>query len=127
MVLTNDNLKECCRCNRIVLLLDFDANRKGELYKTCRRCLTRDHKTKHEYYEANKEEINKHTKEWQSNNRERHLEQKKHYKQENKDYFCESCNCECGGCYSRQCKARHLKSKKHQDYLEKLNVNVLEI
>ena len=81
MVLTDDNLKHCCRCNHSCLLEYFDVNKKGELYKTCRLCLTRDHKTKHDYYEANKEELNKTNKEWQLNNREKPLKQKKKYYQ----------------------------------------------
>ena len=29
--------------------------------------------------------------------------------------------CECGGCYTRQQKARHFRTKKHRDYLEEIS------
>ena len=50
-------LKQCTRCHSTILLKYFDTNRKGEYYKTCRNCLTRDRKTEHEYYEDNKDKI----------------------------------------------------------------------
>ena len=36
----------------------------------------------------------------------------------NKDKFTQKHNCECGGKYTYQNKARHMKSKKHRDYIE---------
>ena len=35
----------------------------------------------------------------------------------NKDKLKEKFNCECGGRYTRHHKARHIKSRKHQDYI----------
>lgn len=32
------------------------------------------------------------------------------------------CKCECGGKYTNESKARHLKSKKHQEYLSQHNI-----
>ena len=110
-------LKQCTRCHSTILLKYFDTNRKGEYYKTCRNCLTRDRKTKHEYDEDNKDEILDRNKDWQIQHRDKYLAQKKQYKEENKDYILETLTCECGGSYTRHHQARHLKSLKHNTYL----------
>ncbi len=50
-----------------------------------------------------------------------HKEEIKEYQQKNKEKISERKNkkfdCECGGKYTHSAKARHLKSKKHQDWL----------
>ena len=56
--------------------------------------------------ENNKCKLDEYKKEWYENNKKRLLERAK-----------EKFECECGSILTRQCKARHLKSKKHQDYL----------
>ena len=47
-------------------------------------------------------------------------EQKKEYREQNRDKINETFNCECGGKYTYTHKARHLKTKKHQNYI---NIN----
>ena len=107
-------LKKSTRCHSTILLQYFDTNRKGEYYKTCRNCLTRDRKTKHEYYEDNKDEILDKVKHYQQENMEHIKEQQKKYKEENKDYILETITCDCGGSYVRKGQARHFRSTKHQ-------------
>ena len=107
-------------------IIYFDVNRKGEFYKTCRNCLNRDRNSKHANYEANKERILEKVQNYYREHNEQILEQKKQYKLENKDYLLEKLNCECGGSYVRHGHARHLRTLKHQDYLDKLNNNVSE-
>ena len=80
-------LKQCTRCHSTILLKYFDTNRKGEYYKTCRNCLTRDRKTKHEYYEDNKDEILDRNKDWRVQHRDKYLAQKKQYKKKTKITF----------------------------------------
>ena len=41
----------------------------------------------------------------------------KQYRQDNKQYRCEKLLCECGKEYTRQHKARHEKTKTHQNYI----------
>jgi len=48
---------------------------------------------------------------------------KKEYREQHHDKITEKINCECGGRYTRQHKAKHFKSKKHQHYIKNLNIN----
>ena len=61
-------------------------------------------------------------KQYHIDNREHHINYSKKYYQINKNTLLEKqkmqTNCECGGHYARNHKARHMRSKKHQKYLE---------
>ena len=69
------------------------------------------------YNEDNREHILEHMKGYYKKNREKRLEYNEKYKQQNKDKLSEKNTCLCGGKYGYSDKARHLKSKKHQEYL----------
>ena len=116
--IVEDQLKQCTRCHSTILLKYFDTNRKGELYKTCRNCLTRDHATKAAYNENNKEYIAKQSKLNYEINRQQKLDAIRQYKEANKDYIYTPIVCNCGGKYLRTYKARHHQSIKDQTYLE---------
>jgi hypothetical protein len=62
-----------------------------------------------EYYENNIEHIKEYLKEY-----------KKEYYENNKKKLNEKINCECGGLYTYNNKARHFKSNKHLKYIESL-------
>ena len=115
-----NELKKCTRCHSTILLQYFDTNRKGELFKTCRSCLTRDTATDRIYYEANKDAIKLSVNAWRDKHREQFLAQKKQYKEENRDYILETLNCPCGSSHVRKAQARHLRTIKHLKYLEQL-------
>ena len=115
-------LKQCTRCHSTILLTYFDTNRKGEYYKTCRNCLTRDHATNAAYNETHKEYIAKLAKLNYEINHEQKLDAIRKYKEANKDYRLGTIACECGGKYSRNCKAKHFASIKNQTYLKDLTV-----
>ena len=70
-----------------------------------------------EYYEENKEVILEKKKEYRQKNKEQIAERRKEHYEENKERINEKIECPCGGKYMHSCKWRHLKSKKHQDYL----------
>ena len=59
--------------------------------------------------------------EWRENNKELILENAKIYYENNKEIINEKrkekFNCECGGCFTKSSKSRHLKSQKHLKYL----------
>ena len=120
MSINANELKQCTRCHSTILLQYFDTNRKGELFKTCRTCLTRDTATDRIYYEANKDYIKLSIKTWKENHKEQHLAQTKKYKEENKDYISETLSCPCGSSHVRYAQARHLRTIKHIKYLEQL-------
>lgn len=65
-------------------------------------------RTDKEYYEDNKEKIN---------------EKNKKYRENNKDKINEKFKCQCGCQYTKGNQARHFKSIKHHDYLNKLKSN----
>ena len=88
-----------------------------------------------EYRENNKEKINEKNKEYRENNKEKEKERKKIYDENNKEKikerkkiyyeknkqkFNDKFNCECGGKFTMQNKLRHIKTKKHQNYLSSI-------
>ena len=84
-------------------------------------------RTQTEYYEANKDEIKARHKQYNEANKDKIKLYKNKYNEANKGkiktrnnqlYICE-CGCQC----SQHSKQRHLRSKKHQAYLQKQNDN----
>jgi len=92
------------------------------------------------YYENNKEKILNNVNNYRNNNKEKIAERKRLYGEKNKEQIAERSrlyreknkerikakkskkyNCECGGKYTHDHKAEHLRSKKHQEYLKSLN------
>ena len=75
-----------------------------------------------EYYQNNKEKLNKFTKEYYEANRDHILELQKNYRDNNNDFIKSLKNqkntCECGGNYTSTNKARHMICKKHLKWLE---------
>lgn len=73
------------------------------------------------YYEEHKEEKQKYDKEYYEQNKEKKIEQAKIYYENNKEELDEKrkekITCECGGFTVKSNLARHIKSKKHQEYL----------
>ena len=91
-------------------------------------------RSKAEYYQDNREKILEHRKqhyqnnpeyfkeyqaEYRQNNRETISEYHKQYKQANKEKINKKFDCECGGKYTANGKIQHLRTKKHQKYLNK--------
>ena len=94
---------------------------------------------KREYYEDNKEKLLKQNKQYRTNNKEILAKKDKEYyennkeeiKKKDKEYYEKNkedinqkkkqiCDCECGSSIRISDKARHLKSLKHQKYLNSL-------
>lgn len=87
-------------------------------------------RTDAEYYEDNKEKIKKYYgdkkdkykeyhKEYNKKNKEQLSKQKKEYYKNNKNIILEKVTCECGCNVRRGGLARHKKTKKHNDLLNK--------
>ena len=74
-----------------------------------------------EWNEENKEQLKDYMKEYREQNKEQFKDYMKEYYDEYKDKINEKIECECGGKYTFCHKSRHLKSKKHLDYLYKIN------
>ena len=75
-----------------------------------------------EYYKQwkdnNKEYFNEYQKQYHENNKEkRNIQSREHY-QNNKEKLNAKYNCECGGRYTHCHRTRHMKSKKHKEYME---------
>ena len=67
-----------------------------------------------EYYKINKEQIKEHNKEYYENNKEKIKEYQKEYQ---KEYGKVKCSCSCGSnCYQGDI-SNHIKTKKHQTFL----------
>jgi hypothetical protein len=74
--------------------------------------------TKKQYHQANKERIKEYNKQYHQDNKERMNEQSKKHYQANKERRNEKFNCECGGKYTRDHKAKHMLTKKHTAHME---------
>jgi hypothetical protein len=79
-----------------------------------------------EYYNQNKNEINECRKQYVKKNQDKIKKYKKEYYNENKDKINEKFDCECGGKFTSKHKFIHLKTIKHQKYLETLNNNLAD-
>ena len=77
-------------------------------------------RTRKEYREANKESLNEKSKEFYSNNKDAILAKQKIYYENHKVEKNEKVICLCGGTFT-SLKNVHLKTKKHQKYVEDLN------
>jgi hypothetical protein len=75
---------------------------------------------KKEYYIENKEQIKEKCKEYRIEHKEKIKEKNKEYRIENKEKIDEKITCECGSTYIKRHKCRHIKTKKHQDYITNL-------
>ena len=76
---------------------------------------------KREYHHANKELLAEKAKAYREANAEALKEKKRmEYILAKENGLCEVIQCECGGTYSLRSKARHLRTKKHKDYLDTL-------
>jgi vacuolar-type H+-ATPase subunit I/STV1 len=77
------------------------------------------------YIEKNRDQILERRRELRQLNSEQKKKQDKIYYNKNKDKIYErtkewksqKVNCQCGGCYTHAHKAEHIKSKRHQQYL----------
>ena len=128
---------------RIELIEEYSCNSKEELtkkegeYIKNNKCLNKiipcrthkeyyqDNKEKiQKYQENNKEKIKEYQKQYNKNNKEQLAEQKKHYNENNKEYlknyYNQKITCECGCVTSPNNIKRHQKSPKHIKLMEKI-------
>ena len=92
----------------------------GRTYKEYREDNKEKIKENHkEYYENNKDKIKENSKEYRENNKEHYKEYWKEYRENNKEkikeYRKNKITCECGRTITLLHKARHEKTKVHQD------------
>jgi hypothetical protein len=69
------------------------------------------------YREVNKQKIKEKKKRDYQNNKEKINEKNRIYRQENKDKLYEKFNCACGGKYTHEARTKHLKTNKHQTFI----------
>lgn len=79
-----------------------------------------------QYRENNKEYYKEYQREYRENNRDILSEKDREYYQNNKDIISEKkkekFDCECGSTVRKSDKARHLKTNKHQNYIQSLSL-----
>lgn len=80
--------------------------------------------TREKYFDKNKELIRAKDRSRYKHEKERRILQGKDYYEKNKDkikeYRHKKINCECGGKYQPTSKAKHLKTNKHQKFIQAL-------
>jgi hypothetical protein len=72
------------------------------------------------YYDDNREELLKKDKIYRDNNKELMSERGKIKYEKNKDKTSKQIICVCGGTHTKHHQSRHLKTKKHMDFVENL-------
>ena len=79
---------------------------------------------KKKYYDLNREKVKVRSNEYYKNNKEKASEKMKEYyylnRENNKDKLKEKFDCECGGKYTYSYKSAHIKTAKHQNYINNL-------
>ena len=115
-------MSEIIKCNRCwskeLKFDDFYFNKDGERYKSCNTCRDYDKQRKHN----NKEAINQQAREHYQDIKDTKIEKVKQYRIDNYERLHEIYKCECGGKYEYRNKYRHIKTIKHEKYLEKQDV-----
>tara|TARA_R110002012_G_scaffold42185_2_gene114929 strand:+ start:3283 stop:3747 length:465 start_codon:yes stop_codon:yes gene_type:complete len=96
-----------------------EANETEQFYILNMECVNKNVpcRTDKEYYQDNKEVLLGKQKVYRDNNKEKIHEYQQEYRNNNKEKFQQKFNCECGGKYTKESKSRHVKTKKHQDYI----------
>lgn len=82
-------------------------------------------RTKKQYWEDKKEQINENRRQTYQTNKEVILERNKQYRETNKEQYLErkkqQYECQCGSVIRKDDKARHERSQKHNRWLEQQN------
>ena len=117
----------------MIKICDFPCNNKREAEKEEDKYMLelkanmnsrRSYRTNKEWCEDNKDKIKEDKKQYYEDNKDKILETNKKYRDNNKDKILEKkkekMTCECGSCFRKHAKARHEKTKKHQDYLKSI-------
>ena len=115
-------LLEECACETIEQL----RKREGELIREFGTLNTRmECRTVKEYQQDNKDHIKERKHNYNIKNRERISEQKKIYYEDKKDAIsqrkAQTIECVCGSVIKRGDKAKHVKTKKHEEYINNQN------
>lgn len=78
-----------------------------------------------EYWNGNKDKLKEYQKEYREANKEMISQRKKEYQEQNKETLkarnAVKYACECGGHYIHNHKQRHLQTKLHQEYINKIS------
>lgn len=77
-------------------------------------------KKQKEYYKKNKDLVASRNKAYIENNKEKVAKAMKEYYEKNKEKINKKIICECGGTFCFSGRARHLKTKLHKNYLDKI-------
>ena len=115
-----DNLSLRKREQQFINDLKPTLNHK-KAYRTTEELKEYKKKGNKKYREENPEYHKEKSKKHREENREDILKKNKEYREANKAKINKKCDCKCGGKYTHQHKLQHIKTKKHQDYLDNLD------
>lgn len=101
---------DCSKCNINKALTEFykDKTKKHGYSPVCKVC---DLARRHAYYEKNKDQCLAEGKIWRDANKDKYVG----YRAKQKEI---EMICECGGHYTGVTRSRHLKSKRHTEFLK---------
>jgi len=70
-----------------------------------------------QYREDNKERLDEQKRQWYQDNKEAVKHRVKQYREDNKARLKQKFNCESGGKYTKESESKHMKTKKHQNFI----------
>ena len=100
--------------------------REGQVIRATENCVNKNvaGRTCAEYYQDNAEQIKQYQKEYRRDNAEliKQKDRERHQRPDVKQRKNKKHDCPCGGKYTTAGKSVHLKTKKHRDYIEFMNL-----
>lgn len=123
-----EEIKECSKVQAHIREEYHRQQIKSNMNSVCCFSGITDYNTREEYekqyYEKNKDIFLKREKKWREANPDKFKEYQQQYREDNKqqikEYQAQPYTCECGSVFRYNEKSRHIKTKKHQNYLANL-------
>jgi hypothetical protein len=78
-------------------------------------------RSRKEWFDEHKEHLKEHQKKYHAEHKEHLNAISRKYRDEHKEHLNAKHNCDCGGRYATTHRSGHLKTKKHQDYINQSN------
>ena len=108
-------LIEECDCNNV-----YELRRQEGQHIQTTECLNKivAGRTRKDRYEENKDAYLAQCKAYRDTHKEERQRYYKAYREENRERIYKITNCDCGGTYTHDHKARHFRTARHQKYVE---------
>jgi len=119
-------MKECNLCLSVKDIHNNFISKRGKETKSCSTCLYKKNQKKKDYRNRNKDKVKSSHQRYYLENAISIKERVNNYRKENKEKIKQRkkqlITCVCGSVYQKCSKAKHERTKKHQKWLDSINV-----